>query len=90
MSACVGSAAAGARSFTATASQGLALMHEVLFIASAMRMPIVMTVANRALSSPLSIWNDHSDVMASRDCGGYSTLLKTARMPMIMYLSHSG
>jgi pyruvate ferredoxin oxidoreductase alpha subunit len=69
MSACVGSAAVGARSFTATASQGLALMHEVLFIASAMRMPIVMAVANRALSSPLSIWNDHSDVMASRDCG---------------------
>jgi len=69
MSACVGSAAVGARTFTATASQGLALMHEVLFIASAMRMPIVMAVANRALSSPLSIWNDHSDVMASRDCG---------------------
>ena len=69
MSACVGSAAAGARSYTATASQGLALMHEILFIASAMRLPIVMTVANRALSGPLSIWNDHSDVMASRDCG---------------------
>jgi len=69
MSAVVGSSAAGARSFTATASQGLALMHEILFIASSMRLPIVMTVANRALSGPLSIWNDHSDVMASRDCG---------------------
>jgi pyruvate ferredoxin oxidoreductase alpha subunit len=69
MSACVGSSAAGARSFTATASQGLALMHEILFIASSMRFPIVMTVANRSLSSPLSIWNDHSDIMASRDCG---------------------
>ncbi|MEW6439976.1 MAG: transketolase C-terminal domain-containing protein [bacterium] len=69
MSACLGSSAAGARSFTATASQGLALMHEILFIAPAMRLPIVMTVANRALSGPLSIWNDHSDVMASRDCG---------------------
>ena len=69
MSACVGSSAAGARSFTATASQGLALMHEILFIASSMRLPIVMTVANRSLSSPLSIWNDHSDIMASRDCG---------------------
>ncbi len=69
MSAVVGSAAAGARSFTATASQGLALMHEIVFIASSMRLPIVMVVANRALSSPLSIWNDHSDIMASRDCG---------------------
>jgi pyruvate ferredoxin oxidoreductase alpha subunit len=69
MSAVVGSSAAGARSFTATASQGLALMHEILFIASSMRLPIVMTVANRALSGPLSIWNDHSDIMASRDCG---------------------
>ena len=51
MSAVVGSSAAGARSFTATASQGLALMHEILFIASSMRLPIVMTVANRALST---------------------------------------
>ncbi len=69
MSACVGSSAVGARSFTATAGQGLALMHEILFIASAMRLPVVMAVVNRALSSPLNIWNDHSDVMASRDCG---------------------
>ena len=69
MSAVVGSSAAGARSFTATASQGLALMHEILFIASSMRLPIVMTVVNRSLSGPLSIWNDHSDIMASRDCG---------------------
>ncbi len=69
MSAVVGSSAAGARTYTATASQGLALMHEILFIASSMRFPIVMTVANRALSGPLSIWNDHSDIMASRDCG---------------------
>ena len=69
MSACIGSSAAGARCFTATASQGLALMHEMLFIASSMRLPIVMAVANRALSGPLSIWNDHSDIMASRDCG---------------------
>lgn len=69
MSACLGSSATGARTYTATASQGLALMHEILFIASAMRFPIVMSVVNRALSAPLSIWNDHSDVMASRDCG---------------------
>ena len=69
MSACLGSAAAGARTFTATAGQGLELMHEVLYIASSMRLPIVMTVANRALSAPLSVWGDHSDVMAVRDTG---------------------
>ena len=69
MSACLGSSAAGARTFTATAGQGLALMHEVLFVAASMRLPIVMAVANRAISGPLSIWGDHSDVMASRECG---------------------
>lgn len=69
MSAAVGSSAAGARTYTATSSQGLALMHEILFIASAMRLPIVMTVANRSLSGPISIWNDHSDIMAERDIG---------------------
>ncbi len=69
MSACVGSSAAGARTFTATAGQGLELMHEVVYVASSMRLPIVMAVANRALSSPLSVWGDHSDVMAVRDTG---------------------
>jgi len=69
MSACLGASAVGARTFTATASQGLELMHEVLFVASAMRLPIVMAVANRALSAPISIWGDHSDVMAARDVG---------------------
>ncbi len=69
MSACLGSAASGARTFTATSAQGLALMNEVLFVASAMRLPIVMAVANRALSAPLSIWGDHSDAMSVRDTG---------------------
>ncbi len=69
MSACLGSAAAGARTFTATAGQGLELMHEVLYVASSMRLPIVMTVVNRALSAPLSVWGDHSDAMACRDTG---------------------
>ncbi|MDD3581581.1 MAG: transketolase C-terminal domain-containing protein [Desulfobacca sp.] len=69
ISACIGTSAAGARTYTATSSQGLALMHEILFIASAMRFPIVMAVANRALSGPLSIWNDHSDIMGARDIG---------------------
>ena len=69
MSACLGASAAGARTFTATAGQGLELMHEVLYIASSMRLPVVMTVANRALSAPLSVWGDHSDAMAVRDTG---------------------
>lgn len=69
MSACLGAAASGARTFTATASQGLALMNEVVYVAASMRLPIVMAVANRALSSPLSIWCDHSDMMSVRDCG---------------------
>ncbi|MGC9116396.1 MAG: transketolase C-terminal domain-containing protein [Conexivisphaera sp.] len=69
MSACIGGALAGARVFTATASQGLALMHEMLYAASGLRLPIVMAVANRALNSPLNIHNDHSDIMGSRDSG---------------------
>jgi pyruvate ferredoxin oxidoreductase alpha subunit len=69
MSACMGSAAAGARTFTATAGQGLELMHECLYVASAMRLPVVMAVADRALSAPISVWGDHSDVMACRDTG---------------------
>ncbi len=69
LSACLGSAAAGARTFTATSSQGLALMNEVVYVAAPMRLPIVMSVANRALSAPLSIWGDHSDLMSVRDTG---------------------
>ncbi len=69
MSACLGSSAVGARTFTATAGQGLELMHEVLYVASSMQLPIVMAVANRALSAPINIWGDHSDVMAVRDTG---------------------
>lgn len=69
MSACIGSSAAGARTFTATSSQGLMLMAEMVFIAPMLRLPIVMTVANRAISGPINIWNDHSDIMSIRDCG---------------------
>jgi pyruvate ferredoxin oxidoreductase alpha subunit len=69
MSACIGLSAVGCRTFTATSSQGLALMHEILFIASALRLPIVMTTVNRALSGPINIWGDLSDVMANRDIG---------------------
>jgi pyruvate ferredoxin oxidoreductase alpha subunit len=69
MSACVGASLTGARVFTATASQGLALMHEILYVASSLRCPIVMSVVNRALSAPINIHCDHSDMMGSRDCG---------------------
>jgi pyruvate ferredoxin oxidoreductase alpha subunit len=69
LSVCLGSSAAGARSFTCTSSQGLALMSEITYITSPLRLPIVMIIANRTLSAPLSIWNDHSDVMSIRDCG---------------------
>lgn len=79
ISVCCGSSAVGARTFTATSSQGLALMHEILFIASAMRLPIVMAVANRALSGPINIWNDHSDVMAERDVGWVQIFAENAQ-----------
>lgn len=69
ISACVGASAAGVRTFTATASQGLALMHEVLFIAAGMRLPIVMAIGNRALSAPINIWNDWQDTISERDTG---------------------
>jgi pyruvate ferredoxin oxidoreductase alpha subunit len=69
LSAAVGSSAVGARTFTATSSQGLALMHEIMFVASSLRLPIVMSVVNRALSGPINIWNDLSDIMAERDTG---------------------
>ena len=69
MSICIGSEAAGARSFTCTSAQGLALMAEMTYIASGLRLPILMIVSNRTLSAPLSIWNDHSDAMMIRDCG---------------------
>jgi pyruvate ferredoxin oxidoreductase alpha subunit len=69
LSAAIGASAAGVRTFTASASQGLALMHEVLFIASGMRLPIVMAVTNRSLSAPINIWNDHQDSISERDSG---------------------
>lgn len=69
LSACVGASAAGARVFTATSSQGLALMHEILYVASGCRLPIVMAIVNRALSAPISIWCDHQDSLGARDSG---------------------
>lgn len=68
MSACIGASAAGARVMSATSSQGLSLMYEMLYIASGMRLPIVLTCVNRAVSAPINIHNDHSDSMGARDC----------------------
>lgn len=69
MSAAIGASAAGSRVMSATSSQGLALMYEMLYIASGMRLPIVLTCVNRAISAPINIHNDHSDSMGARDCG---------------------
>lgn len=79
LSAALAAVAAGARAFTATASQGLALMHEILHITSGLRLPVVMSVAMRALSAPISIWNDHSDVMNARDSGWIIYFVHTAQ-----------
>lgn len=69
ISALIGASAAGARTYSSTTSQGLALMHEALFNTSGMRLPVVMTVVNRALSAPINIWNDQQDSISQRDTG---------------------
>jgi pyruvate ferredoxin oxidoreductase alpha subunit len=69
MSVAIGASAAGARAYTATASQGLLYMAEALYNCSGLGLPVVMTVANRAIGAPINIWNDHSDSMSQRDCG---------------------
>jgi pyruvate/2-oxoacid:ferredoxin oxidoreductase alpha subunit len=69
MSACVSASATGIRTFTATSSQGLALMHEILPIASGLRLPVVMAVVNRSIAAPINIWVEHNDIMPERDSG---------------------
>ncbi len=69
ISACIGASATGVRTCTSTASQGLALMHEMLFIAAGMRLPIVMPIGNRALAAPINIWCDHQDSISELDTG---------------------
>jgi pyruvate ferredoxin oxidoreductase alpha subunit len=77
MSACVGASAAGARAMTATSANGLSFMWEVLYIASSLRLPIVMSCVNRAVSGPLNIHNDHSDAMGARDSGWIQLFCET-------------
>lgn len=79
MTACLAASATGARTFTASASAGLALMHEMLFVTAGSRAPVVMAVANRALSSPLNIHGDHSDSMAERDSGWIQIYVENAQ-----------
>lgn len=69
MSTAIGASVAGARAYTATASQGLLFMVEAIYNASGLGLPIVMTVANRAIGAPINIWNDHSDSLSQRDSG---------------------
>lgn len=79
LSAVIGGSAAGSRVFTSTSSQGLALMHELLFVAAGMRLPIVMVVVNRALSAPINIWNDWQDSISERDSGWIQIYAETVQ-----------
>ena len=79
ITACLAASAVGARTFTASASAGLALMHEMLFVTSGSRAPVVMAVANRALSAPLNIHGDQSDSMAERDSGWLHIYVENAQ-----------
>ena len=77
MSVSIGASAAGARAYTATASQGLLFMMEAVYNASGLGLPIVMTLANRAIGGPINIWNDHSDAMSVRDSGWIQLFAET-------------
>jgi pyruvate ferredoxin oxidoreductase alpha subunit len=77
LSACIGSSAAGARSYTATSSQGMLFMMEAVYNASGMGLPIVMTVGNRAIGAPINIWNDWGDSMSARDSGWLQLFAET-------------
>jgi len=79
LTACLAASLTGARTFTATASAGLALMHEMLFVTSGCRAPVVMAIANRALSAPLNIHGDQSDSMAQRDSGWIQIYVENAQ-----------
>jgi pyruvate/2-oxoacid:ferredoxin oxidoreductase alpha subunit len=79
LTAALAASASGARVFTSTSSQGLLLMHEIMFITSSLRLPVVMGIADRAISAPINIWNDQSDIMAQRDTGWISIFAESAQ-----------
>ncbi|MEA3229610.1 MAG: pyruvate ferredoxin oxidoreductase, partial [archaeon] len=82
ISAVTGASAAGSRAYTASSSQGIALMHEVLFATAGMRLPVVMNIVNRALSAPINIWNDHQDTISERDSGWIQLYAETSQEVM--------
>ncbi|MCG6952493.1 MAG: pyruvate ferredoxin oxidoreductase [Betaproteobacteria bacterium] len=86
MSVAIGASAAGARAYTATASQGLLFMAEAVFNASGLGLPIVMTVANRAIGAPINIWNDHTDAMSQRDCGWIQLFAETNQEALDLHI----
>jgi pyruvate ferredoxin oxidoreductase alpha subunit len=86
MSASIGASATGARAYTATASQGLLYMVEALYNASGLGLPIVMTVANRAIGAPINIWNDHSDSMSQRDSGWIQLYAETNQEALDLHI----
>ena len=86
MSVAIGASATGARAYTATASQGLLYMTEALYNASGLGLPIVMTVANRAIGAPINIWNDHSDSMSQRDCGWIQLFAETNQEALDLHI----
>ncbi len=99
MSVAIGASAAGARAYTATASQGLLFMAEAVYNAAGLGLPIVMTVANRAIGAPINIWNDHTDTMSQRDCGWIQLFAETNQEALDLHiqafrlaeeLSHAG
>ncbi len=86
MSVAIGASAAGVRSYTATASQGLLYMVEAIYNASGLGLPIVMTVANRAIGAPINIWNDHSDSLSQRDCGWIQLFAETNQEALDLHI----
>jgi len=86
MSVAIGASATGARAYTATASQGLLYMTEALYNASGLGLPIVMTLANRAIGAPINIWNDHSDSMSQRDCGWIQLFAETNQEALDLHI----
>jgi pyruvate ferredoxin oxidoreductase alpha subunit len=86
MSACIGASAVGARAYTASASQGLLYMAEAVYNAAGLGLPVVMTVANRAIGAPINIWNDHSDSMALRDSGWIQLHASSAQEAVDLHL----
>jgi pyruvate ferredoxin oxidoreductase alpha subunit len=86
MSVAIGSSAAGARTYTATASQGLLFMAEAVYNASGLGLPIVMTIANRAIGAPINIWNDHSDSMSQRDSGWIQLFAETNQEALDLHI----